>query len=110
LGGGCICHILEVVFSKNETGRERQVVVVPSKGELFGVKSFNSIMGCHDDFRFPGKSVWRTKVSFRVNIFVWSAALWNILTIDNLRKRQIIVVDWCVMCKKNRESVHLLLH
>jgi hypothetical protein len=43
-------------------------VVVPSKGELFGVKSFNSIMGCHDDFSFTGKSVWRTKVSLRVNI------------------------------------------
>jgi hypothetical protein len=25
----------------------------------------------------------------------------KILTIDNLRKRHVIVVDWCVMCKKN---------
>jgi hypothetical protein len=30
---------------------------------------------------------------------------------DNLRKRHVIVVDWCCMCKKSGESVdHLLLH
>jgi hypothetical protein len=28
-----------------------------------------------------------------------------------LRRQQIIVVDWCYLCKKNRETVdHLLLH
>ena len=43
--------------------------------------------------------------------FVWTAALGNILTIDNLRKRQILILDWCCMCKRNGESVdHLLIH
>jgi hypothetical protein len=38
------------------------------------------------------------------------AALGKILTLDNLRKRQVIVIDRCCMCKKNEESVdHLLL-
>jgi len=33
------------------------------------------------------------------------------LTHDNLRRRGILVVEWCVMCKKHGESVdHLLLH
>jgi hypothetical protein len=37
--------------------------------------------------------------------------LGNILTHDNLRRRCIVVVEWCVMCKKHGESVdHLLLH
>jgi len=32
-------------------------------------------------------------------------------TLDNLRKWDVILVDWCVMCKKNWESVdHHLLH
>ena len=40
-----------------------------------------------------------------------TAALENILTIDNLRKRQILILDWCCMCKRNGESVdHLLIH
>jgi hypothetical protein len=43
--------------------------------------------------------------------FVWSAALGKILTLDNLRKRQVVVVNRCYMCKKDGESVdHLLLH
>jgi hypothetical protein len=30
---------------------------------------------------------------------------------DNLCKKNIIVMDWCCMCKKSRESInHLLLH
>jgi len=36
-----------IVFSENKTGRGRQAMVGPS----FGVKSFYSVMGCHDGFR-----------------------------------------------------------
>jgi hypothetical protein len=68
-------------------------------------------MGCHDGFRFSWKSVWRIEVLLKVAFFVWSAALGKIPTIDNLRKRRVIVVDRSCMCKRNRESVNpLLLH
>jgi hypothetical protein len=39
---------------------------VPFKRWLFSVKSLNSVMGCHDVFRFPWKSVWQTKVLLRL--------------------------------------------
>ncbi len=43
--------------------------------------------------------------------FVWAAALGCILTMYNLRRRRVIVLDWCCMCKKNGESIsHLFLH
>jgi hypothetical protein len=46
-----------------------------------------------------------------VVFFAWSVALGKILTMDNLRKQHVIVVDLCYMCKKSEESVnHLLLH
>jgi hypothetical protein len=32
---------------------------------------------------------------------MWMAAFEKILTLDNLRKRHVIVVDWCCMCKKS---------
>jgi hypothetical protein len=84
---------------------------VPSKRGLFVVRSFYSVLVCNDGFHFPWKSVWRTKVPLRVAFFAWSAALGKILTMDNLRKRHVIVVDRCCMCKRNGESVdHLLLH
>jgi hypothetical protein len=35
----------------------------------------------------------------------------KILTHDNLHKSNIVVVEWCCMCKKNGESInYLLLH
>jgi len=43
--------------------------------------------------------------------FVWMAALGKILTLDNMRKRNITVVNWCCMCKKSGESIdHILFH
>jgi hypothetical protein len=46
-----------------------------------------------------------------VAFFVRSAALGKILTHDNLRKRNVIVIEWCCLCKKSGESIdHLLLH
>jgi hypothetical protein len=35
---------------------------------------------------------------------MWTTALGKILTLDNLRKINVIVVDWCLMCKKNWKS------
>uniref|UniRef100_A0A2N9J6H2 Reverse transcriptase zinc-binding domain-containing protein n=1 Tax=Fagus sylvatica TaxID=28930 RepID=A0A2N9J6H2_FAGSY len=47
----------------------------------------------------------------RVAFFMWTAAHGKILTMDNLRKRHICIVDWCCMCKHSGESPnHLLLH
>jgi hypothetical protein len=43
--------------------------------------------------------------------FVWITALGKILTQDNLRKRNVVVVEWCYMSKKSEEFIdHLLLH
>jgi len=46
-----------------------------------------------------------------VVFFVWIAALGKILTHDNLRKRNVMVIEWCCMCRKSGESIeYLLLH
>jgi hypothetical protein len=42
---------------------------------------------------------------------VWTVTLGKILNLDNLRKRRVIVVEWCCMCKRNVESIYnILLH
>jgi len=82
-----------------------------SKKRNFEVKTFYKALVCHEAAYFPWKGIWHVKVPKRVAFFVWTAALGKILTHDNLRRRGIVVVEWCVMCKKHGESVdHLFLH
>jgi hypothetical protein len=68
-------------------------------------------LACFGSSHFPWKSVWRTQAPSRAAFFVWSATLSKILTLDNFRKRHVIVINRCYICKKIGKSVdHLLLH
>ena len=83
----------------------------PSSRKIFTVRSYHLLLSQPSQSSFPWKSVWKAKVPTRVAFFTWTAALERILTVDNLRKRRVIIVDWCCMCKDHGESVnHLLLH
>ncbi len=47
----------------------------------------------------------------RVAFFMWTVGLGKILTTENLRRRNIILVSWCCMCKMEGETIdHLFLH
>jgi hypothetical protein len=81
--------------------REKMVFVVSS--------CYNVLVG-NDGIHFPSKSIWSTKIPLRAAFSVWSATLGKILTMDNLRKRHVIVVDRCCMCKSNGKFVNHLLH
>jgi hypothetical protein len=51
------------------------------------------------------------KIPLIVTFFVWSAVLGNILPMDNLGKKHIIVIDWYCMCKKSGKSMdYFMLH
>uniref|UniRef100_A0A2N9I908 Reverse transcriptase domain-containing protein n=1 Tax=Fagus sylvatica TaxID=28930 RepID=A0A2N9I908_FAGSY len=83
----------------------------PSRSGYFEVKSYYKILSLNTPLSFPWKSIWKVGVPPRVAFFVWTAAHGKILTMDNLRKRRICIVDWCCMCKHSGESPnHLLLH
>ena len=83
----------------------------PVMGRGFAVRSYYQVLTKSFDQSFPWKTVWKSKVPSRVAFFVWIVALGNVLTIDNLRRRWILILDWCCMCKRNGESVdHLLIH
>ena len=83
----------------------------PSSQKIFQVSSYYSVLLNPSHISFPWRSVWKAKVPSRVAFFSWTATLGRILTIDNLRKRRVLIIDWCCMCKSSGESVnHLLLH
>jgi hypothetical protein len=83
----------------------------PSHKGKFDVNSFYRVLVCKDNVPFCWKSIWPTNVPLKVAFFASLVALEKILTIDNLRKRHVIMVDTCCMCKRNWEFVdYLLLH
>jgi hypothetical protein len=91
-------------------GRERQALMDPLLKGKFDVRSFYRVFMCNDVHPVPWKSIWKTKAYVKVDFFAWSAALGKILTIDNLRKEHVIVIDKRCMCKRHRESLDPLLH
>ena len=90
---------------------EDKMCWIPSKVKGFLVSDYYRILAGTAFFGFPWKSIWKQKIPSRVAFFVWTAALGKCLTIDNLRKMKVWILDWCYMCKRNGESVdHLFLH
>ena len=84
---------------------------LPCKSKAFMVSAFYHLLVGHNEQFFPWKSIWKQKISSRVAFFVWIVAFGKCLTIDNLRKRKVCILDWCYMCKYNNETVdHLFLH
>jgi hypothetical protein len=75
------------------------------------VKSYHQVLSNLAISIFRWKSILKVKAPPRVVFFVWMAALGKILTLDNLRKMNIIVMEWCCLCKICGESMdNLLLH
>ena len=84
---------------------------MPIKSRGFEVCSYYwALLGvCNQSFLW--RSIFKPKVPSRVAFFVWIAVLGNILTINNLHKRKVWILDWCYMCKSSVELVdHLLLN
>jgi hypothetical protein len=90
---------------------EDKMCWIPARKKSFQVKSYYKVLSSPIQSSFPWKSIWKVKVSPRVAFFAWTVTLGKILTLDNLRKRNIIVMEWCYMCKISGESIdHLFLH
>jgi hypothetical protein len=78
---------------------------------MFEVRSFYNALRPSDSISFPWRSIWWSRAPLRVPFFAWTTVLGKILTMDNLSKRHIIMIDMCCMCKKSEKTVdHLLLH
>ena len=103
---------LEILYSSSlRQGGVDLVCWTPSCREVFEVRSFYRALIQPAASVFPWRSVWKAKAPSKVAFFLWTASLGKILTTDNLRKRGIIITDWCCMCKARGESVnHLFIH
>ena len=60
---------------------------------------------------FPWKSIWKVKCPTKVAFFTWTMVRGRILTLDNLRKRNICIFNRCWMRKNDWKPVdYLLIH
>ena len=83
----------------------------PDRTRGFMVNAYYCLLAGSNDLCFPWKSIWKQKIPSRVAFFVWTTAWGKYLTIDNLRKMKVWILDWCYTCKCNGESIdYLLLH
>jgi hypothetical protein len=98
-----VSHLIEV-----RRGSENKLWWISFEKGLFKVKSFFFSLACFEGTCFPWKSVWQTQSPSRAAFFAWLAGLER--TFANLRKRHVVVINRCCMCKKTRESMDLLLH
>jgi hypothetical protein len=85
----------QMYFIKLEQDGAEKLCWKPYKKGLFDVKSFCNVLIPNDSNPFHWRCIWRSKALLRVALFAWSVALGKILTVDNLRKWNIVVVDWC---------------
>jgi hypothetical protein len=82
-------------------GGKDKLCWAPSRRGLFDVRLFYNILLPQDSSPFPWRSIWLNKALLIVAFFAWLIALGKILTMDNLRKQHIVVIDWYCMCKKS---------
>lgn len=74
-------------------GGEDKICWPSSKKHVFEVISYYHTLSPPTGPSFPWKTMWRNKASSRVAFVVWATVLEKILTLDNLRKRHIILLD-----------------
>jgi hypothetical protein len=96
-------HLLAVVEDVD------RICLSPSKRGKFEVKSYYQRLTILTGSPFPWKSIWRVKGFFEGDFFLLMVALGKILTLDNVRKMNVVVVEWCCMCKKSGESIYHIL-
>jgi len=64
------------------------------KRRKFEVKSYYQVLTILTGSPFLWKNIVRVEAPSRVMLFVCKAALGKILTLDNLRKKNVVVMKW----------------
>ena len=60
---------------------------------------------------FPWQSIWNPIVPPKLGFFAWEASWGKVLTLDQLKRRGISLVNRCCLCEENEETIdHLLIH
>jgi hypothetical protein len=107
-----VADFMDVIYSVIPTQEAIDIICWKlTSQKVFSVNLYYKHLSSPTYRSYPWKNVWKTLAPSKVNFFIWTPSLGKVLTIDNLRKRQLVLLDWCCMCKEDGESIdHLFLH
>ncbi|XP_058082428.1 uncharacterized protein LOC131230536 [Magnolia sinica] len=83
------------------------------KSSIFSVRSlYNFLINSRSaSIKYTPHFCWKYPVPPKLSAFTWLVCKKKILTIDNLRKRGMVLTNICLCCMRDEEYVnHLLLH
>lgn len=94
--------VMDLIYSEVPSCVTDDIICwILSSHKVFAVNSFYKVLLPSATKHFPWKSVWKLKVATKASFLLWTAALEKTITTDNLRKRQLVVLDWYCMCKED---------
>ena len=90
---------------------EDRLLLKNDKEKGFSVKSMYKGFGPSPAIDFPYRLIWNPVVPSKIGVFAWEATWGKVLTLDQLKRRGMTLVNRCFMCEKNEENIdHLLIH
>ena len=90
---------------------EDRVIWIISRYGTFSVKSLYSILEPEVSPLFPSGSIWRSSVPPKIAFFAWEASWGKVLTLNQLQRREHLLVNRCFLCLSKVGTIdHLLLH
>ena len=82
-----------------------------AKEKGFTVKMMYKSFDTYPDVEFPYCLVWNPAVPQKIGVFTWETSWGKVLTMDQLKRRGLTLVNRCVMCEEDEETIdHLLIH
>lgn len=65
----------------------------------------------HQETNWPRRMIWKPKIPYKVNCFLWLLTKEAVLTHENLNKRGYQLASRCYLCGEKAETInHLFLH
>ena len=91
--------------------REDKLLLKNDKEKGFSVKSMYKGFNPSPATDFTYRLIWNPVVPPKIGVFSWKATWGKALTLDQLKRRGMILVNRCFMCEEDKENIdHLLIH
>ena len=90
---------------------EDKLLLKNAKEKGFTVKIMYKSFDTSPTVEFPYRLVWNPVVPPKIEVFAWEASWGKALTMDQLKRQGLTLVNRYVMCEEDEETIdHLLIH